>query len=521
MGSSVAAQSSQFNEVIVIESIDDDRFPEVSITLSFETLANSATNLTPDEIELELNGTLVPDVAVRSVLAPASFVMVIDSSESMAGRPLQNVQDMIRELIAALEVDDEVAIIDFDSTPRQVLTLSTDRNAAYAALTRLTAGGQTALFDAAVGGAEVSSRSSVPRRFIVLISDGNEYGNLSDPSSQQRALDLVNNSELIVFTVGLGQWVDSAYLSALANDTGQYFSVDIGDNLVSTLASIRNQVTALRTRYVISFNATRAGIRESEITLRIRGETLTLPYSLQPEQVVRNNNDWNPVFADFNGIEMALVPSGCFAMGSELSGTMDEKPVSTQCFERPFWLGRFEVTNVQFGTIGEYEDNQRPQASVTWSEASEFCTSLELRLPTEAEWEYGARGPSGWIYPWGVVPNDTNGIFAANSSGVSAVVGSSAGLSWVGSAEMAGNLWEWTLSQYQPYPYNSDDGREDVIDTITPRVLRGGSFDNQGDEIYTTNRFASSPDIAHTTFGFRCARDFQPEDEILFPETTS
>jgi formylglycine-generating enzyme required for sulfatase activity len=137
--------------------------------------------------------------------------------------------------------------------------------------------------------------------------------------------------------------------------------------------------------------------------------TLTsIPLGL-PGNPVARNADWTPQYEPFDGVEMALVPGGCFTMG-EASGSGDQRPVSQQCFDQPFWIDRYEVSNQQFDRLGgqtsfnrksQWPGDEQPRERITWAEARTFCVRRGARLPTEAEWEYAARGPDNLRYPWG------------------------------------------------------------------------------------------------------------------------
>lgn len=221
-----------------------------------------------------------------------------------------------------------------------------------------------------------------------------------------------------------------------------------------------------------------------------------------------HNTDWLGGFQTFDGFEMAFVPAGCFMMGNE-NGSDDEKPVELQCLDQPFWIDRYEVTNQQYGSEGYFEGDNRPRDSVSWFEARDFCAARDARLPTEREWEYAARGPDNWLYPWGNDLIADYAVFDGNSGGESAVVGSRpAGQSWVGAFDMSGNLAEWTSSLYRDYPYQADDGREDFENVTEPRVLRGGTFSRDAVYLVVTVRSKNEePGTQIYDFGFRCVRD--------------
>ena len=223
-------------------------------------------------------------------------------------------------------------------------------------------------------------------------------------------------------------------------------------------------------------------------------------------------NNWEPVIetGDY-GVEMVLVPAGCFWMGSVF--WLNELPVHEVCFNTPFWIDRYEVTNVQFERLGgeaqvgsRWTDPSRPRERITWFEARDFCELRGARLPTEAEWEYAARGPDGLIFPWGNDFIADNVVYYANSTETTDVGSRPQGVSWVGAYDMSGNVLEWVADWLGPY---SSDRQ---INPAGPeigvwRALRGGSWSYEGSpQLRTTYRFRSFPERADLTQGFRCAR---------------
>lgn len=245
----------------------------------------------------------------------------------------------------------------------------------------------------------------------------------------------------------------------------------------------------------------------------------TEPYTIEP---VTRNAGWTPIIQTFNGVEMVLVPPGCFMMGSE-NGYADDRPVHEICFDEPFWIDRYEVTNAQFTTLGGtagkqpyFEGENIPRESVSWFEAEEFCTLRDGRLPTESEWEYAARGPDNLIYPWGDSASSRNVASPSALGGELIDVGSRpGGASWVGAHDLIGNVWEWVSSIYASYPYVATDGREDPNDQESNRVIRGGSFNFNASDFRATSRYNVMPSFTLFFIGFRCARPFDPSSDIL------
>ncbi|MCB9453876.1 MAG: SUMF1/EgtB/PvdO family nonheme iron enzyme, partial [Anaerolineaceae bacterium] len=154
------------------------------------------------------------------------------------------------------------------------------------------------------------------------------------------------------------------------------------------------------------------------------------------------------------------------------------------------------------------QDADHPREYIWWTEALAFCESRGGTLPTEAEWEYAARGPDNRLYPWGNEFDAGRAVFNGNSGSQTSRVGSRPiGVSWVGAQDMSGNVWEWTHSANQSYPYSRTDGRESES-ASGQRTARGGAFDFYIDNLTTWTRRGYSPETANYNLGFRCAMPY-------------
>ena len=238
--------------------------------------------------------------------------------------------------------------------------------------------------------------------------------------------------------------------------------------------------------------------------------------------------------------EMARIPPGPFLMGSN-DGPEDERP-QHQVNLPEFLIDRTKLTNYQFaqflnavGPTGprseryyDVDDNDarihrregkwtadsgsenNPVVEASWFGAVAYCSWVGKRLPTEAEWEKAARGTDARKYPWGNEPPDrTRAHFNRGWNDTRAVGSYPKGASPYSVLDLAGNGWEWVSSAYLPYPYNANDGREDLTREHV-RGTRGGGHDSSAEELTTTHRgrhVSRNFRSGHHNIGFRCARN--------------
>lgn len=265
-----------------------------------------------------------------------------------------------------------------------------------------------------------------------------------------------------------------------------------------------------------------------------------------PGNPVTANSQWQPFNHLFADIEMMFVPGGCFPLGGG-NGDADELPETRVCLS-PFWISRYEITNNQYRLCVEqggctapedttaYDNPElggHPVVWVTWEQASAFGDWLQMKLPTEAQWEYAASGPSDLGFPYGSQASrsslnycdinceqDNKDPDYDDGYAETAPVGSfPLGASWVGVEDMMGNVWEWTSDWYlADYYFNLTEGEVDPAQTSQQFIhtYRGGSWRGQFNS-YNTDRGTGSA-FSGDNRGFRIIREFQPSDAALFED---
>ena len=237
------------------------------------------------------------------------------------------------------------------------------------------------------------------------------------------------------------------------------------------------------------------------------------------------------------------IPAGPFQMGGD-------QTTDAQAFENERWsgasaqgtlnlpvfhIGRYEVTVAQFAVFvaatGFGADDQalggpptHPVSAISWPDALAYCRWLDatlrespvtppglsrllrdgsrVTLPTEAQWEKAARGPDGRIYPWGSEPGRDRANY--QGQGTTPVGSYPCTDCSYGLLDMSGNVWEWTRSPYQPYPFDPADDREG-LDADALWVMRGGSYTDPERNVRAATRGGGDPGARRAFIGFRVA----------------
>ena len=310
----------------------------------------------------------------------------------------------------------------------------------------------------------------------------------------------------------------------------------------------------------LTFDGTPTGVSVTQGTATVTGHTVTLsgPFQLGDLNLTVKWDDGRQPFTYTVNVEtpegMVFIPAGQFQMGSiDDEARNDEQPVHTVHLDA-FFMDEHEVTNLDYKEFilenprwqksridkrfhnGNYlyhwSGNNYPSGKanhpvtyLSWYAAMAYAEWAGKRLPTEAEWEYAARGGlAGMKYPSGntistrqanynrhVVDTTAVGRYAANGYGL---------------YDMAGNVWEWCLDEYDAdFYFVSRNSRNPIsgartiqwildnftsIPTNTSRVLRGGSWNNSVQDLRVATRSRHAPTYTDSTYGFRCARAVTP-----------
>ena len=245
----------------------------------------------------------------------------------------------------------------------------------------------------------------------------------------------------------------------------------------------------------------------------------------QAQALEKQGSTETKVYTNSIGMAFILIPAGQFQMGAHESedGSSKEKPHHMVIISKPFYMGKYEVTQDQWQKImgnnqSLFRGPTRPAERVSWDDVQMFISELNARekttsyrLPTEAQWEYAARGGSKTSYCYGDDPKGKKlalyGWYEKNSGKQTQPVGELKPNSW-GLHDMHGNVQEWVQDWFDRKYYNISpridpegppDGRK--------RAIRGGSWINPAWHCRSATRNYYSSDYVDNDIGFRLVKE--------------
>ena len=230
---------------------------------------------------------------------------------------------------------------------------------------------------------------------------------------------------------------------------------------------------------------------------------------------------------------MVFIKGGCFTLGNNYA-QVDEAPEHEVCIN-DFYLDKYEVTQARWEKVMGFNPSKflspnRPVEQVNFYDVQEFSENSDgqCRIPTEAEWEFAARGHADTRYFWGNMMNDEYAWFRDNSDKQTHPVGQKKPNQF-GTYDMMGNVWEWVADWYDAaYPRGKQINPTGVPEGEF-KVVRGGSFDSSAGALRITNRTWLHPknkvfpkvtthgqvmNEIYNYIGFRCAQSISPSSSM-------
>jgi formylglycine-generating enzyme required for sulfatase activity len=321
---------------------------------------------------------------------------------------------------------------------------------------------------------------------------------------------------------------DAAYARAMKNNTVEDWDRYIGDYATGRYV---DDAMKRRTDLVKKIEEDRAAKAENDLyTAAVKGDSLEswgayaakYPKGPHTDEATKRLDQLKWVqFAD-----VVAVPAGQFTMGSDAKN--DTKPAHRVEVDG-FLMGRSEVTNEQYMKfIGESNHGRPPDPSfvknymnthpelpvlvVTYDDALAYCkwlgdkTGAKVRLPTEAEWEYAASGgKAGMLYPWGSEQPRTKARYKDNApNGAKTVAAALYPPTAFGLLNMSGNAAEWVMDYYSEAYYRGSSPKNPQGPAAgKERVVRGGSWKSNAEELTVTRRGKQMPSVPSDEIGFR------------------
>jgi hypothetical protein len=252
-GGEVAAQAAP---TVQVTNVASDDWPTVQTAVTvLDPSGRPATGLGAEAFSASIGDQGLGITQVTPASAPGIGIAVVftfDTSGSMQGAPLEQAKAAAKGLVAQIGPDDQAAVMSFASTVTLVQGFTGDRAAIERAIDSLTAVGDTALYAGVRDSIALADTAPLPRRSVILLSDGVDFGGVSGIDAES-TYTLADQSDAIIFTIGLGSDIDEAYLSTLAaRGRGQYLEAPTPEQLAGVYQTAGS---ILRNQYILTLDA--------------------------------------------------------------------------------------------------------------------------------------------------------------------------------------------------------------------------------------------------------------------------
>lgn len=267
---------------VQVHSVDDSAFPAMTAVISVEGSGRPLESLDVSALTVTDNGSPVAVTRVARVQdarIPTTVVATLDTSGSMLGASLASAKTALGGLVQRLTPGDSVALVSFADRAQLVIAPTTDKSGVGIAVSALQASGNTALYGAVAESARVAASGGSTRRLVILLTDGEEYGNVSG-LSREESLERAAQSGAVFYVIGLGVGADREYLAQLAARTGgRYLDAPTTADIDTGFAAIEE---LLRSQFVLSLESTSPAMplsREVSVTVSRDGANGTTSFA--------------------------------------------------------------------------------------------------------------------------------------------------------------------------------------------------------------------------------------------------
>ncbi|HXK32500.1 MAG TPA: vWA domain-containing protein, partial [Dehalococcoidia bacterium] len=272
-----AQQPDPGSPTLVVNQVDASGYPEMRVVVTaLDAAGVPVAGLTAADFSATSEGGMTVATVERAedTTLQLAVILVVDTSGSMEGAPLDAAKQAARQFVARLGPNDRASLVAFSDEVRTVVPLTADAAALTAGIDGLTATGATSLYEAVQAAAFIARTSGTPRQAVVFLSDG-ENDTTTSEATEAGSLDIARANGVPVFAIGFGEAADTGYLQRLSAETrGQFFAADAAD-----VGAVYGAIAGLlRSQYVVTLRAGAEADGEEatlQVSASIAGQAVT------------------------------------------------------------------------------------------------------------------------------------------------------------------------------------------------------------------------------------------------------